>query len=73
MPDLPPVGSLCRHRETGERRFVMGSEMSPFTHKPRPVKVAVLKPSGETYMTMMELTDWLAWAAGAERIDRETT
>ena len=24
MPDLPPIGSLWLHRESGERRFVCG-------------------------------------------------
>ena len=72
MPDptLPPVGSLWRHKD-GERRFVMNAELFPFSRKPCPVKVAVVAPSGETYMTTMEFADWLSWQADADRIDIE--
>ena len=69
--DLPPIGSLWRHRVSGERRFVMRAEVSVWTGEPRPPLVAVLEKGKESYVTSTNFPDWLAWQAGAVRIDRE--
>lgn len=71
MPDLPPIGSLWLHRESGERRFVMRAEVSEFSGNPRPILIAVLRKRGEQFTTTVVLDNWLAWQAEADRIDRE--
>lgn len=65
---LPPVGSLWLHRETGERRFVTFAGVVVGL-----VLFVSLCDGGLLDRDMSEtIADWLAWQAGAERIDRET-
>ena len=47
----------------------MNAGVSPFTGRALPLKIAVLRPNRETFMTTTEIIDWLAWAANARRID----
>ena len=64
MPDLPPIGSLWLHRESGERRFITDSRR---TEHPR-VYFAMPRFGG-TFPQRIE--EWLSWAAHADRIDKE--
>jgi hypothetical protein len=71
MSDLPPIGSLWRHRESGERRRVqLASDMS--YHR----CVGFLQPDSPHIIERLgtswcSLADWLAWQANAHRIDKD--
>ena len=66
MPDLPPIGSLWRHRVSGERRFVICANS-------RVRWVEVWTYEGKTRWSEFDndVKVWLAWQAEADRIDRE--
>jgi len=66
---LPPVGSLWLHRETGERRFFLILEYSWIAKDFRVEFVGVIEDA--CHFKRCSIADWLAWAAGAERIDKE--
>lgn len=69
MPDLPPIGSLWLHRESGERRFVLyiGEGRVAYQYLHEPVGL-----HSRAYGEDWDLNSiWLAWQAKAVRIDRE--
>lgn len=67
MPDLPPIGSLWLHRESGERREVLNTghfvcfRFSTSPHEPWCMY-------GRDFDSRRM---WLSWAAHADRIDKE--
>lgn len=71
MSNLPPIGSLWLHRESGERRRVENTNDMPsdeYVCFRRPHSIDILKRLGYTWAS---LSDWLSWAAHADRIDKE--
>lgn len=67
MPDLPPIGSLWLHRESGERRFVI--RVNSYV---RWVEVWTDDDGcGDWAEFDNDVKAWLAWQAEADRIDRE--
>lgn len=67
MSNLPPIGSLWLHRESGERRFVV--RVNAY------VRWVETWSDDEGHSDWAEFDteakSWLSWAAHADRIDKE--
>lgn len=70
MSDLPPIGSLWLHRESGERRFVVRYFLAYGRDRQKAFRV-VYSTAGRGQNRHAQISDWLSWAAHADRIDKE--